>query len=76
MSFKTNVKGRTKTEGQQMKTDRKSSPCHYVTGELKKRQGSWDYSRPKLGPTFIFKNNLRLPKIVNEIPSKHYCWPT
>jgi hypothetical protein len=33
MSFKVKVYGR--TEGRRTKSDHKSSPCHFVTGELK-----------------------------------------
>jgi hypothetical protein len=34
MSFKAKVYGRT-TDGRRTKSDNKSSPCHFVTGELK-----------------------------------------
>jgi hypothetical protein len=34
MSFKVKVYGRT-TDGRRTKSDHKSSPCHFVTGELK-----------------------------------------
>jgi hypothetical protein len=34
MSFKAKVYGRT-TDGRRTKSDHKSSPCHFVTGELK-----------------------------------------
>jgi hypothetical protein len=34
MSFKVKVYGRT-PDGRRMKSDHKSSPCHFVTGELK-----------------------------------------
>jgi hypothetical protein len=36
MSFKVKVYGRT-TDGRRTKSDHKSSPCHFVTGELKIR---------------------------------------
>jgi hypothetical protein len=36
MLFKVKVYGR--TNGRQMKSDHKSSPCHFETGELKKQQ--------------------------------------
>jgi hypothetical protein len=38
MSFKAKVYGRTdgrRTDGRRTKSDHKSSPCHFVTGELK-----------------------------------------
>jgi hypothetical protein len=38
MSFKVKVYGRTperQTNGRRTKSDHKSSPCHFVTGELK-----------------------------------------
>ena len=34
-SFKSKVKGR--MDGRRTKTDHKSSPCHFVTGELKRQ---------------------------------------
>jgi hypothetical protein len=36
MSFKVKVYGRTPA-GRQTKSDHKSSPCHFVTGELKNK---------------------------------------
>jgi hypothetical protein len=41
MSFKAKVYGRTtdgRTDGRRTKSDHKSSPCHFVTGELKIRK--------------------------------------
>jgi hypothetical protein len=35
MSFKVKVYGRM-TDGRRTKSDHKSSPCHFVTGELKR----------------------------------------
>ena len=33
------------TDGQGTKSDLKSSPCHYMTGELKKQKGPWALDR-------------------------------
>jgi hypothetical protein len=40
MSFKVKVYGR-RTDGRRTKSDHKSSPCHFVTGELKTKE--WSY---------------------------------
>jgi hypothetical protein len=45
MSFKAKVYGRTdgqRTDGRRTKRDHKSSPCHFVTGELKRGSISGD----------------------------------
>ena len=46
------------TDGRQTKTDYKSSPCHYVTGELKTQSKGHNSEKKKSRATIIVLNTL------------------
>ena len=69
MSFKSNVKGR------QTKNDHKSSPCHYVTGELKRASGPWPNMRVRYVLFFLlffFAIEVHIQSDISKASPEHY----